>query len=104
VYVPLLLWVLPVLGQHTSRNLTGMVTDPHREPLRGAVVQIENERTHEVVSYIVGRSGLYSFKRIDGDADYHVWATFKKRRSAMKELSGFDSHSSKTINLIIRNE
>jgi hypothetical protein len=44
-------------AQPTGRTLTGTVTDRHREPLAGAVVQVHSETTLSVVSYITDRSG-----------------------------------------------
>ncbi len=90
------------LGQPTFRNLTGTVMDQHHEPLRNAVVQVENESTRAIVSYIIGRSGQYSFKRLEGETDYRVWATFNGHRSAVRELSSFDGHHSKIINFVIK--
>jgi hypothetical protein len=98
------LWLCtsPAFAQHTLRNLTGIVTDPHHEPLKGAVVEVHNDDNDSVVSYITGRSGRYSFKRLDGETDYRVWATRNGQQSRTKKLSQFDANSAKTINLIIR--
>jgi hypothetical protein len=90
------------VAQHAIRSLTGTVTDGHHEPLKGAVVQVHDEGTDAVMSYITDRTGTYSFKRLDPDVDYGVWAMFRSRRSATKEISRFDSHPHKVINLIIK--
>ncbi len=66
--------------------------------------ELENEDTNGIVSFIIGKNGQYSFKRIDGETDYHIWATFRGHRSAIRKLSAFDSHQSKIINFIIKNE
>jgi len=58
-----------------TKNLSGTVTDHQHEPLKGAVVQVENDVTMGVVSYITSRDGKYSFKRLDGDTDYRLWST-----------------------------
>jgi len=86
---------------HTLRELTGTVTDPGHEPVRGAVVQLEVESSHEVVTYITGDDGRYRFKRLSGDQDYRVWVVFRKRHSKARELSKFDSHTDKVINFTI---
>ena len=59
-------------AQHENRSLSGIVTDKQSEPLRGAVVQAHNLETHTVVSFITGRNGQYSFRRLDGDCDYKI--------------------------------
>lgn len=89
------------VGQEGGRNLSGMVTDPQHEPLRGAVVEVEDEVTLGVVSYITSRSGAYSFKRLVDRRDYRVWATWRGHRSATKTVSAFDTNHEKTINFVI---
>jgi hypothetical protein len=100
VVVVFLLCPAAVFGQPTLRNLTGTVHDRHREPLKGAIVEIENEKTKSVISYITDRSGRYSFKRIHGEVDYRVWFTYRGQRSQVKELSQFDSRQNATIDLV----
>jgi hypothetical protein len=88
-------------AQYPSRSLKGIVTDQHRVPLKGAVVQVRNEETDGVVSYITGLDGRYSFKRLEGDTDYRIRATDHGHRSKARNLSLFDSNKAKTINLVI---
>jgi hypothetical protein len=91
-------------SQQTLRDLTGSVEDGHHEPLRGAVVYLENEKTHAVVTYITDRSGHFSFKRLHGDVDYDVWAIFRGQQSKSKTLSQFDTHTDPVITLVIKPE
>jgi hypothetical protein len=102
VTVGSLLFATRLHGQPTFRNLTGTVQDRHHEPLKGAIVEIENEDTKSVLSYITDRSGRYSFKRLEGEADYRVWFTYRGQRSKVKEWSQFDVHHNATINLVIK--
>lgn len=92
------------MAQPTLRNLTGHVTDPHHEPLRGAVVQVHDDETNGVISYITDRSGTYSFKRLSGEKDYQVWAIFRGQQSRKRELSHFDTKTEKVIDLTIEPE
>jgi hypothetical protein len=89
-------------GQPNLRNLTGTVQDRHHEPLNGAVVEIENENTKGVISYITDRSGRYSFKRIQGEVDYRVWFIYRGQRSGVRELSQFDDHQNAIVNLVVK--
>ncbi|MEO8737383.1 MAG: carboxypeptidase-like regulatory domain-containing protein [Edaphobacter sp.] len=91
-------------GQPTFRNLTGTVQDRHHEPLKGAVVEIENEDTKNVISDITDRSGRYNFKYLEGEAGYHVWFTYRGQRSKVKQLSHFDDHHDATINLVVKSD
>lgn len=90
-----------LMAQTAARSLSGTVTDRQHEPLRGAIVQLHNGATDSVVSYLTDRSGQYSFKRIDGNADYTVWATYKGTRSKTESISKFDSGATRVINLTI---
>ena len=97
-----LLYTTHSSGQATLRNPNGTVEDRHHEPLNGAVVEIENENTKGVISYVTDRSGRYSFKRIQGEVDYRVWFTYRGQRSKVRELSQFDDRPNATINLMVK--
>ena len=91
-------------GQRGMRTLKGKVTDRHHEPLRGAIVQVENEQTGAVASYITDRQGSYSFKHLSQNDDYKVWATYRSQRSGSREITHFDSKPEKVIGLTIKLE
>lgn len=89
-------------AQMTERSLTGTVTDGHKEPLKGAVVEIENGVTSGVVSYITGPDGQYTFKRLEGQTDYRLWVRFRGQQSEVRTMSKFDSDKPKVIDFVIR--
>ena len=89
-------------GQHKSRDISGSVTDRHHEPLRGAIVQAHNLSTLTVESYITGKDGHYSFKRLDGNCDFKISASWHNLHSASKNLSLFDTSQPRVINLTIK--
>jgi hypothetical protein len=97
----LFLWSTLAAGQMGTRNLSGTVTDHQHEPLKGAVVQVENGVTMGVVSYITNRDGKYTFKRLDGDTDYRLWVNFRGTKSKVRRLSQFDTNRPKTINFVL---
>jgi hypothetical protein len=109
---PELRWVTLIFGlffaavlcsaQMTTRNLSGTVTDGHNEPLKGAVIQVQNGVTDSVVSYITGPDGRYTFKHLDGETDYRLWVLFRGQRSKVRKLSMFDSDKPKVINFVLR--
>jgi hypothetical protein len=76
---------------HTPRTLSGTVTDPHHEPLKGAVVKLQVGDSSAITTYITGPDGRYIFKRLDGNTDYKVWVTFRERTTKAREISKFDS-------------
>lgn len=93
---------LPLAAQQAGRTLTGTVTDRHREPLAGAIVQVHSETTLSVVSYITGRNGEYVFKHLSPEDDYDVFATYRGYRSKPRRLSKFDSRLDRDFHLVIR--
>jgi hypothetical protein len=89
-------------AQPTGRTLTGTVTDRHREPLAGAVVQVHSETTLSVVSYITDRSGSYVFKHLSPDDSYDVFATYRGYRSKPRRLGKFDAKLDRRFQLIVK--
>ena len=107
LWIPVLLsaclWLRPAtaLGPPSYRDVSGTVTDHQHEPLRGAIVQVHDDDTLATVSYITGKDGHYSFQRLSGDANYHVWATFREHESAKHSISPFDTSKTKVIDLVV---
>jgi hypothetical protein len=101
-----LLGALPAHAQQmpnpSLRSLSGRVTDTGHEPIRGAIVELRNSNTLEVITYITDESGRYNFKRLDGNVDYEVWVIFRAQPSATRSISKFDSHLVKVINFTVR--
>ena len=96
---------LPLAGaaqQHTLRTLTGTVTDQSHEPIRGAVVELQNPANNSVVTYLTDAQGHYIFKRLDSETDYVVWVVFRNRHSPNHSISKFDSHMDKVIDFEIK--
>lgn len=102
----LALVALPVAAQMptqaTMRSLTGTVTDSGHEPIRGAVVELRNESSHALVTFITEANGSYNFKRLDGNADYMVWVVYRGKQSSTHTISKFDSHMDKVIDFTVK--
>jgi hypothetical protein len=91
-------------AQNNFRRLTGTVTDASHEPLSGAVVELHDDDTDSIVSYITNRSGRYTFPRFSGQDNYHVRAKFRSQESRSRSLSKFDAKPNRNINLVIKLE
>lgn len=89
-------------AQRTTRSLTGTVTDGHHEPLKGAVIEVQNGNTTGIISYITGANGRYSFRRLDGETDYRLWASFRGRHSKVRNLNQFDSDKPAVIDFVLK--
>jgi hypothetical protein len=93
------------LGQQfKTRAVHGTVTDRRGNPLKGAVVQIENDRTLEIASYITRADGTYHFHELSTDMDYTLRAHYRNKWSAPKRLDKFNSARDAEINLTIPTE
>jgi len=84
-----------------TKHLTGTVTNASHHPLSGAYVKVQNRRLRSIQSYITRKNGRYSFRRLNGETDYEVWATYRRTNSSHKELSRFDSNISLFIDLAV---
>ena len=93
---------LPLHAQPGFRTVTGTVTDTHHEPLAGAVVQLHDDNTGSVISYLTNRTGRFIFKRLSTDDDYQVSATFRNRHSRPKFVSKFDSKTTRSLSFTLR--
>ena len=89
-------------AQTSTRDVSGTVTDQYGDPLRGAVVQIENSLLLGVRSYITQGDGKYHFSRLSFDVDYRLKAFYRGSEGPAKTLSEFDSSDAKIINLEVR--
>jgi hypothetical protein len=86
----------------TTRNVSGHVTDEGHEPLRGAIVKLQDPDTNSVITYITTADGEYHFKRLNGSADYRIWASYRGHSSPVHSISKFDNHMQTVVNFKIR--
>jgi hypothetical protein len=84
-----------------SRVLYGTVKDGV-EPVRGAVVQLENLQTLEVRSYVTQKDGAYHFTGLNPETDYQVWARRDDKESPKKMVSKFDSAARVKVDLALK--
>jgi hypothetical protein len=84
------------------RTVSGTITDDSHEPLRGAVVELEEPASHAILSFLTQDDGHYEFKRINSHADYQLWATFRGHKSTIHNISSFDDHLNKIINIVCK--
>lgn len=81
------------------RNLSGVVRDKSGDPISGAVVQLKNSKTSEVIDFITKTDGSYRFDDLDMNIDYDLTA---KRDGygdpVTKKLSKYDSRKPAILN------
>jgi len=83
------------------RIVQGAVIDGQERPIAGAVVQLKNNKTLQVRSFITQQEGSYQFHGLDPNVDYTLKAEFKGASSPVRTLSAFDSRKKPVLDLKI---
>jgi hypothetical protein len=86
------------------RMVQGVVADAQDNPIAGAVVQLKNNKTLQVRSFITQEKGVYQFHGLDPNVDYSLKADYQGASSGWKTLSSFDSRKQPVINLKVESK
>ncbi len=90
-----------VAQQQTQRVVQGKVVDKSDAGVKGATVYLKDDHTLAVKSYIASDDGSYRFGQLTQNTDYELWAELNGKKSAVKNLSSFDTRPVFNINLKI---
>ncbi len=82
-----------------ERMVQGTVYDPTEKFVNGAVVQLKDQRSLQVRSFITQQNGEYHFSGLKIDNDYQMKADYNGMTSGWKTLSVFDTRKEPIINL-----
>ena len=100
--VPLALPVPRLFAQaQAQRVVQGKVVDKSGAGLKGATVFLKDDRTLAVKSYIAADDGSFRFGQLAQDTDYELWTEFSGKKSAVKNISSFDTRAEFNITLKI---
>jgi hypothetical protein len=92
----------PLLAQSkTDRIVEGKVVDKADAAVKGATVFLKDGHTLAVKSYIAADDGSYRFGQLAQNTDYELWAESGGKKSAVKNISSFDTRYQFNINLKI---
>jgi hypothetical protein len=83
----------------TTRSVQGAVVDASDKPVDGAVVQLKDTKTLQIISYITKDSGMYHFHGLNPNVDYELKAEYQGASSSSKRLSSFDTRKAAIVNL-----
>ncbi|MBV9502820.1 MAG: carboxypeptidase regulatory-like domain-containing protein [Acidobacteriaceae bacterium] len=90
-----------VINEPYGRNISGTVTDKGGEPLKGAIVQLKNLTSLQVLSYITQTDGKYRFSGLHTETDYELRVLYKGNLSGAKRVGRLDSRKNKNVDLCI---
>jgi len=93
----------PVLlaQDQAQRVVQGKVVDKSDTGMKGATVYLKDGHTLSVKSYIASDDGSYRFGQLLQNADYQLWAESAGKKSAVKNITSFDTRKEFNINLKI---
>lgn len=84
----------------TSRTLMGKVVDEvNGTPLKGAIVTLTNDSTHEQREMITKEDGRYNFDDLSFSIDYELKARYKNAVTDVRKLSQYD-HTVKVVRIL----
>ena len=83
----------------TTRAVQGTVSDSSDAPVDGAVVQLKDTKTLQIISYITKDGGMYHFHGLNPNVDYELKAEYQGSSSGSKRLSSFDTRKAAIVNL-----
>jgi hypothetical protein len=87
--------------QPAQRVVQGKVVGSADTGLKGATVYLKDGHTLAVKSYIAGDDGSYRFGQLTQTADYQLWAEWNGKKSAVKNITSFDTRTEFNITLKI---
>jgi hypothetical protein len=90
-----------IAQSQAQRVVQGKVVDKSDAGLKGATVFLKDGRTLAVKSYIASDDGSFRFGQLAQNIDYQLWATLAGKKSAVKNISSFDSRTEINITLKI---
>ena len=91
-------------GGPALRDVQGVVTDASGKPIAGAIVQLKNTKTLQIISFITKEQGDYYFHGLSPDINFELSAEQSGKISATRTLSSFDSRKQSAINLKLDKE
>jgi hypothetical protein len=74
-----------------QRVVSGTVLDAQSNPVDGAIVFLQNQKSKTIRSYTSDSKGHFNFAQVDMTQDFDLWAEKGAKRSPVKIVSSWDS-------------
>jgi hypothetical protein len=85
-----------------QRVVKGTVVNAKSEPLSGAIVFLQNQKTKTIRSYTSDTQGHFNFAQVDMTQDFNLWAEKGGKKSATKVVSSWDARKNFVVELKIK--
>jgi hypothetical protein len=72
------------------RMVHGIVKGQNDNPLSGALVNLKNLKTNQLLTFITKADGKYMFDGLSREQDYEISASFSGKSTPVKKLSHYD--------------
>jgi len=83
------------------RDLVGLVLNPDRQPVPGALVRLRETNTGTSREMVTDAKGMYRFSGLKRDLIFQVSAEFKGRKTNMRSLTPFDERDEPNLDLTL---
>lgn len=87
-----------------TRAVTGTIRTSDDKLVEGAIVQLKNTKTLQIMSFITKADGVYQFNSLSTNTDYELKAEAKGMISPVRTLSTFDDRKRAIIHLRLENK
>jgi Carboxypeptidase regulatory-like domain len=69
-----------------SHGVHGVVTDEDGNPVAGALVELQNDSSKQIVPYVTNEGGAYRFDGLTLATSYGIWATVQGKHAGVGRL------------------
>jgi hypothetical protein len=74
-----------------ERTVSGTVLNADSEPVSGATVFLQNQKTKTIRSFSSLTNGHFHFAQVDMTEDFDLWAEKNGKKSAVRTVSSWDA-------------
>lgn len=85
-----------------QRVVRGAVLNDQSQPVVGAIVFLQNQKSKTIRSYTSDNEGHFNFAQVDMAQDFNLWAEKDGKKSATKVVSSWDARKDFVVDLKIK--
>ena len=85
-----------------ERMVTGVVVDEASQPVVGATVFLQDQKTKTIRSFTTIANGHFSFAQVDKAQNFSLWAEKSGKKSDVKTVSSWDTRDTYVTSLKLK--